>query len=212
MKNDLETLAKKFHSDKGMSHHGYTKHYEKHFIEFKYKPIKLLELGIGGYEFNHRGGSGLQMWANYFENGKIYGCDIHDKSGITLPPRTKIYQGSQNDGDFLLRMMDEIGTPDIIIDDASHINKLTIESFKHLFPWLKSGGIYVIEDIESSWWNDHGFDGEPNFLNMQAPTSINFCRELLNCVNVKHLPGLVNPVYEIDSMHFYQNMVVIIKK
>lgn len=214
MIKNLEYFAKKFHSDKGESHHGYTKHYEKHFSELKYKRVKILELGVGGYEFPDRGGSGLKMWSSYFENGKIYGCDIYDKSGIELPERTKIYQGSQNDGDFLLTMMDEIGNPDLIIDDASHINKLTIETFKHLFPWLKSGGIYVVEDVESSWWNTNGFDGEPNFLDMHAKTSINFCRELINCINAKHLPAefSAESVYKIESMHFYQNIVFIVKK
>jgi hypothetical protein len=221
MKNNLASLAIKHGSDKH-GHHDYCRHYETHFAHLRQSRIKLLELGIGGYEYPDRGGSGLRMWSDFFLNGQIYGCDLYDKSGIQLPARTKIYQGSQNDGNFLLRMMDEVGNPDIIIDDASHMNRLTIGSFQHLWPWLKRGGIYVIEDIESSWWDEHGFDGMPNNNDFYYPTTINFCRALLNEVNKKHVPlhhGNIGPYqllkehrYDIDSMHFYENMVIFIKK
>lgn len=206
----LQQLCIQHHSDKH-NHHDYARHYDFHFRGLRGSSVSVLELGIGGYEFPDRGGSGLRVWSDYFQRGKIYGLDFYDKSGITLPPRTKIYQGSQDDGDFLLKVMSEIGRPDIIIDDASHMNSKTIQSFKHLFPWLRPGGIYVIEDIESSWWEDHGFDGDKNFKNMHSKTTVNFCRALVNEVNAKHIPDNLNPV-PIDSIHFYQNMVVIIKK
>lgn len=215
LENWLDKLAIQTGSDKSSLHHDYCRHYQKHFAHLKEKPITLLELGIGGYEFSDRGGAGLKMWSKFFNNGKIYGIDLHDKSGIELPARTKIFKGSQADGDFLQKVMEEIGSPDIIIDDASHMNQLTIQSFKHLFPWLKSGGLYVIEDIESSWWNEHGFDGTPNHKDMQFPSTVNFCRELINCVNVKHCPQSSSDFVGyggIDAIHFYNNMVVIIKK
>lgn len=107
--------------------------------------------------------------------------------------------------------MVKIGEPHIIIDDASHMNQLTIQSFKHLFPWLKSGGYYVIEDIESSWWDEHGFDGNTDFCNFSAATTINFMRMLLNEVNAKHVPGFQSK-YQIDEISFYQNIVFIKKK
>jgi hypothetical protein len=220
----LESLSQKHGSDK-YGHHDYCRHYERHFKELQFKPVILLELGIGGYEYPDRGGAGLRMWSDFFLDGKIYGLDLFDKSGIKLPARTKIFQGSQADGDFLTKVMLEVGEPHIIIDDASHMNGLTIQSFKHLFPWLKSGGYYVIEDIESSWWDKHGYDGTPNENDPIFPSTINFCRALINCVNRKHVPiqpdddnmgdypyPFRNLYQEIESMHFYQNMVVIKKK
>lgn len=210
--NFLDKLAIKHESDKSSKHHDYCKHYQKHFEHFRDKAVILLELGVGGYEFPERGGSGLRMWSEFFSMGRIYGIDLYDKSKVRVPVRTKIFQGSQADGDFLQKVMEDIGCPDIIIDDASHMNELTIQSFKHLFPWLSKGGIYVIEDIESSWWNNHGFDGQPEVDDFTHPSSINFCRGLLNIVNAKHNGVKINPSYDIESIHFYCNMVVIIKK
>lgn len=211
----LNDLAIKHGTDKHSGHHDYCRHYDKHFAHLRDKQIKIYEFGVGGYEFPDRGGGGLRMWDEYFNHPKtkIIGIDIHDKSGLKFDPRrVEILKGSQNDGDFLLRMFGYMGTPDIIIDDASHMNNLTIETFKHCFPWLKSGGIYVIEDIESSWWNEHGFDGDPNVKNWGAQTTINMCRALLDIVNSKHNKVDVVQGMEIESMHFYNNMVVIIKK
>jgi len=44
---------------------------------------------------------------------------------------------------------------DIIIDDASHLGKLTKIAFWHLFEThLKGGGFYVIEDWGTGYWSD----------------------------------------------------------
>lgn len=216
MKNSLDKLFIKYGTDKSSQHHNYSPYYEKHFEKFRFTNTKLVAVGIGGYEYPDRGGGDIKAFSDYFisQKAQIHAIDIFDKSGLKFDPRVSVYKGSQDDGDFLTEVMLKCGEPDIIIDDASHINIPTIQTFKHLFPWLKSGGIYVIEDVESSWWNTNGFDGEPNFLDMHAKTSINFCRELINCINAKHLPAefSAESVYKIESMHFYQNIVFIVKK
>jgi demethylmacrocin O-methyltransferase len=206
---NLIELAIKHKSDKH-GHHDYCRYYQRHFEHLKDKPIRVLELGVGGYEFKDRGGSGLRMWGEFFSNGQIFGLDLYDKSGIQLPANVTIFQGSQADDATINDIAHKCGDFDIIIDDASHINKLTIHSFTLLWPHLKRGGIYVIEDLESSWWNEHGFDGEPDYKDMAAKTSINYLRILINDVNAKHLPA--GNFLPIESMHFYQNICFIIKK
>jgi demethylmacrocin O-methyltransferase len=53
---------------------------------------------------------------------------------------------------FLDSVLAEHGAPELIIDDGSHINEHIITTFKHLFPRLKEGGYYVIEDTQTSYW------------------------------------------------------------
>ena len=208
----LDQLFIQHGTDKSSKHHNYSPNYEKHLEHLRYEPVKMLIIGVGGYEYPDRGGGDIKAFSEYFPHAKakIYALDLYDKSGLKFNDRVKIFKGSQDDGDCLTKVMIDLGEPDVIIDDGSHMNGLTIQSFKHLFPWVKPGGTYVIEDIESSWWNEHGFDGEPNPTNLEARTTINFCRMLLNQVNVKHIKGLNNN-FPIDSMHFYNNMVVIKK-
>lgn len=200
----LSELAIKYGSDKE-GHHSYCGIYERYLKELQSYSVTLLELGIGGYHYPDRGGASLKMWYDYFPNASIIGVDIHTKTGL-CNDRIKTVVISQDSDDLLT-----LSQPDIVIDDASHINPLTIRSFEILFPRLKSGGFYFIEDIESSWCPVDGWANgcdEPN--NMQAPSSINFFRKLINEINTQFIPHHTQ-TYPIEFIHFYKNIIVIKK-
>jgi len=207
---NLTLLAKLYRTDKTGSH-WYTPHYINHLRKFKNEKIKLLEIGVGGYENPNAGGNSLRMWKKYFSFGKIYGIDIYDKSALQ-EKRIKIYQGSQVDKDFLDKTINEIGPLDIIIDDGSHLNEHIIETFKILFPKLKDGGVYIVEDIQTSYWEDYGGDSK----NLSNPkTAMNFFKSLTDCLNHQEIPDEnYKETYfdkKIISIHFYHNMVFIHK-
>lgn len=128
------------HSFNGKS---YLYWYEKYLEEYRNKDACLLEIGI----FN---GNSLRTWQDYFSLAKINGIDIEDKKKHETQ-RIKTFQGDQSDPTFISSVLTQIGNPDIIIDDGSHINHLTLKSFDLLFPSLKSGGIYIIEDLMCSY-------------------------------------------------------------
>ena len=207
---NLNRLGKAFETDK-IGQHYYTPHYMTHLKKFKYKRIKLLEIGVGGYDNPNSGGNSLRMWRKYFPFGKIYGIDIYDKFNLQ-GNRIKIFMGSQADEDFLNTITDEIGELDIIIDDGSHINEHVITTFNILFPKLKDGGIYVIEDTQTSYWEDFG--GDSNDLN-NSKTMMNYFKSLTDALNNKEF---VIKDYEqtyfdrkIISMHFYHNLIFVYK-
>jgi len=207
---NLTLLAKLYGTDKTGSH-WYTPHYMNHLRRFKRKKIKLLEIGVGGYQNPKEGGESLRMWKKYFPFGKIYSLDIYDKSALQ-ERRIKIYQGSQVDKLFLEKMINEIGLLDIIIDDGSHLNEHIIETFKILFPKLKDGGVYAIEDIQTSYWEDHGGDSK----NLNNPkTAMNFFKGLTDCLNHQEIPDENHKESYFDkkiiSIHFYHNLVFIHK-
>jgi demethylmacrocin O-methyltransferase len=207
---NLTVLAKLCGTDKTGSH-WYTPHYMTHLRKFKNKNIRLLEIGVGGYENPNVGGHSLRMWKKYFPFGKIYSIDIYDKSALQ-ERRIKIYQGSQVDNDFLERLDNEVGPFDVIIDDGSHLNEHIIETFKILFPKLKDGGIYAIEDIQTSYWEDMG--GDSKDLNNQK-TAMNFLKSLTDCLNHQEiLDECYQETYfdkKIISINFYHNLVFIYK-
>ncbi len=127
----------------------YLENYEIFFSDFVNEEVKLFELGI------NKGGS-LLMWCDYFKKGNIVGLDINkvcinDKTG-----RIKCYEGSQDDINLLNKIAKDNAPDgfDIIIDDCAHIGSLAKASFNHIFNnHLKNGGIYVIEDWGTGYWD-----------------------------------------------------------
>lgn len=134
----------------------YYRVYTEYIQRWRLRRFSLLELGV------YRGES-LRMWRTYFPFATIYGLDI-DPESARRAEGFKVFTGSQSDPEFLAHVLDEIG-PDlsIVIDDASHVTGFTIASFEAIFPRLRSGGLYFIEDLgltyddqrwaESDWHN-----------------------------------------------------------
>ena len=206
---DLKMLATVYMSDK-WNKHWYAQHYETHFRQLRRKKINILEIGIGGYENPKRGGGSLRMWRTYFPKGRVYGVDIYDKS-FHNQRRIKTYQGSQVDPLFLDSVVREIGKVDIVIDDGSHRNDHVIFTFQHLFPKLADGGFYVIEDTQTSYWEDYGGNAlDHNVSN----TTMGYFKSLTDGVNWEEFPGAYNPNYfdlNIKFIAFYHNLIVIRK-
>ncbi|MDB5282012.1 MAG: Mycinamicin 2-O-methyltransferase [Bacteroidota bacterium] len=205
--DDLNRLALIQSTDK-WNFHWYTQHYQKHFSDRKYDKLNILEIGIGGYDRPEDGGDSLRMWNAYFHNATIHGMDIYDKSAHASK-RIKIHRGSQVDEAFLENLVKEIGPLDIIIDDGSHINEHVITTFKLMFKHLKDGGIYAIEDTQTSYWENFGGD----YHNLDKPgTMLNFFKSITDCLNVadydKSRTEFDN---KITSMHFYHNLIFIYK-
>lgn len=144
--NKLTELGIKHNTDKAY-YHGFTDVYEPYFS--KYENPSIFEIGT------YNGGS-IKMMDEYFGGYcDIVGFDRGDqlayrseKSNITL------VLGDQSIEADLVRGADTLKQYDIIIDDGSHFVEHQQFSFNILFPYLKSGGIYIIEDLHSSL-HDH---------------------------------------------------------
>jgi hypothetical protein len=146
----LNDLGLKYGTDKSSSRHGYLDIYEKHFCGMKDKPIKMLEIGI----FN---GASLKMWEEYFSNAQIYAIDI-DPKRMQNYGRVKSFIANQENRESLLDVIGGIGFCDIIIDDGGHTMLQQQLTFGCLFPFVKSGGIYCIEDLHTSYWKKRGIN------------------------------------------------------
>ena len=208
---DLTSLAIIYQTDK-WGRHAYTPIYGQWFAPLRYKPIKLLEIGIGGNTRTHGGGNSLRMWKYYFPKGIITGIDIHDKSALR-EHRIHLYQGDQADAAFLSHVSEKEGPFDIIIDDGSHMQSHIIASFEALFPLLKSGGIYVIEDTHTAY--HPSFEGSTSQM-MEANTSINYFIQRVHVVNradwAKEEAHPDIPDQGIASISFYYNIIFVVKK
>ena len=153
MKN-LTYLADKWGTDKGTLYEGhlYTKVYEK-YLPSTLSPI-MVEIGLKDPRFP---GAGMKMWDEYFDNLQYYGFDIEETNSLNPNPnKFKLYQGDQSNPLDLINFIntyDLNDNVDVIIDDGSHVGSHIIITFKTLYPILKKGGIYIIEDLHAGHAN-----------------------------------------------------------
>ena len=197
----LIEIGKKYPSSKNIS--GFIQLYEKYFSSLKNSKINILEIGV-------EGGDSLRIWREYFTNANICGIDI-DKKDFKID-NTEILQGDQSDKNFLKTLIDKYKNFDIIIDDGSHQAKHIIASFKFLFPHLNNNGIYVIEDLQTSYFPRYG--GSRINLNKKK-SSMNFIKSLTDTINYEKND---RPFYKksdfdghIKSIYFHQNIAFINK-
>ena len=141
----LIDIGKKYPSSKNIS--GFIELYEKYFSSLKDLKINILEIGI-------ENGDSLRIWREYFPNAKICGIDIVKKNFKIK--NVDILQGDQSNYNFLKSLINNYKKFDIIIDDGSHQAKHIIASFNFLFPCLNDNGIYVIEDLQTSYFPRYG--------------------------------------------------------
>ena len=148
---EMNALAERYYGTDGNRKPTiYLAEYERLFGPMRNAPLRLLEIGV-------RFGASMFLWADYFPNATIVGLDIDEKpENFPTDKRIHFIKGSQDDPDTLGRCVSLAGGQfDIVVDDASHVGRLSAASFAHLFPHaLKPGGYYVIEDICTAFLSD----------------------------------------------------------
>ena len=151
-------------------------------------PAAVLELGI------FEGGSALLL-ADKWPAAKIVGIDIRVPNPSVVEHARRMgfadrislhYETSQGDANAVRKIVtaefpDGI---DIVIDDASHFYALTKSSFNTLFPRLKPGGLYVVEDWAWAHWRQA--QDKPEWKDRPALSNLLF-EITMACATSSHL-------------------------
>lgn len=179
--------------------------YERHFGQFRNQPISLLEFGV------LHGGS-LQMWKHYFgKQAKIYGADINPRCAELAEDQITILLADQESRDSLRNICKTLPPFDIIIDDGGHTMLQQATTFEEMWGQLKIGGIYLIEDMHTSYWP--AFGGA-----YKAPTNfMEYTKNLIDQLNAWYAvdgSGLVVDGFTRTAfaMHYYDSILVIEKR
>ncbi len=167
--------------------------------------LRILEIGVW------MGGS-LQLWRKYFgEPAIIFGIDIDETASRQGVHEAQVRIGSQTDPIFLKSVVDEMGGLDIVVDDGSHRSKDVIVSLNALFPYLSEGGLYIIEDLHTSYWPNHGGG-------LKRPSSsIEVLKTIIDMLNQPYFgrpandKSLTVSADDIGSIQFFDSVVVIKK-
>lgn len=181
--DELSKLASKYGTDK-IGHH-FTREYHRRFKDARTSVQRFLEVGV----FK---GASLRMWNDYFTQAEIIGLDYFKNQHAVLKrnlakdlrqflregndfyaevrrgdygPRMKVIDANQSDSAAMAAVVQGLSEGpafDIIIEDGSHMMRDQQLNLAQLLPLVKPGGIYVIEDLHTSFQS--GYD-EPRGSN-----------------------------------------------
>lgn len=179
--------------------------YERELTRFRSRPISFLEIGV------FRGGS-IPMWKAFFsDDSTLSFVDINPECVELAEPGTNVEIGNQADPAFLKQLAEKHGPFDLIVDDGSHQCGDQIASFTHLWPHLKPGGIYLVEDTHSSYWPGFGggYRNEASF--------IEYAKRLIDAMHSWYtdqdaLFGFDPMAKELGSVRFYDSIAIMEKR
>lgn len=203
-KSDLEKYFRSNNARLIYKHNHYFDVYERHFSRYRNTSVVILEIGVS------HGGS-LQMWKSYFgENSRIYGIDIDPRCKELEEKNIEIFIGSQSDRKFLKEVKEKIGQVDILIDDGGHMMQQQIISFEELFGIVKKDGVYLCEDLHTSYWLKFGGGYK------RKGTFIEYSKNFIDFINAYHSKQRSLKVNDftksVGSIHYYDSIIVIEKK
>jgi len=174
--------------------------YHRHFERFRGKPIVVVEFGVS------QGGS-LEMWRDYFgDQATIYGVDIDERCADLGGPGTHVLIGDQEDREFLRTVGARTGPIDVLIEDGGHTMGQQLATFEEMYPLVKEDGVFLIEDLHTSYWEEYGggYRGPKTFMRR--------AKQLTDRLNAWHSRDSRLVVDEFTrttkSMHFYDSIVV----
>jgi hypothetical protein len=158
----LNEIGRKFGTDKSSfgkqggaagAGHDYLRIYEKFLTPYRDTALKVLEIGV-------QRGASLKTWEEFFPKAQIYGLDINPDTLKLTGGRIETRLVDQSDAAALTAFAQECGPFDVVIEDGSHIWSHQITSIKALISHVKPGGVYIVEDLNTSQVASFGSPGE----------------------------------------------------
>ena len=210
---ELKAVGKVYGTDKINKYHSfagknYLDIYSMYFSPLRNLKITLLEIGI-------KGGASLKTFRDFFHRGRILGLDI-DPVTAFKDTRITTYIGSQGDTEILSKIFSDHPKIDIVIDDGSHVNELTVASFNLIFSRLQKGGYYIIEDLACSYLEDKLTEGikvgnwTGMHLNNPSVKMVNN-RSDIDTLVLKLIKDIDFCKGEVEYVHFWSQLCIIKK-
>mmetsp|Transcript_36279 Transcript_36279/g.58630 ORF Transcript_36279/g.58630 Transcript_36279/m.58630 type:complete len:278 (+) Transcript_36279:29-862(+) len=225
---DFAEIAKSENTDK--FEHGYSPAYQQYVpmvvSKLKGRPLKFLEIGLGCW-MPYGEGHSAPVWRRFLPpTTEVTILEFVEDCALSWHARTdfkdyKLVIGSQDNATLLQRMTAEHGPFDIIIDDGSHKASHQRASFLHLFPPMSPGGVYFMEDVQTSYAPEY----EGGTLGNQTDTALTLASQIMNNMFYgrpefklgaepppRDDPIVVGTYQHIRNMDIHDTMVVYVHK
>jgi hypothetical protein len=190
----LTEVADHHKTDKGTLKHRYTEVYAQYLEPLRGRAVRLLEIGVAS-------GCSLKTWSRYLgEQASVTGVDTRAECAAMCAgyPNIRIVIADAT-------AWDPAGEFDVIIDDGSHVSRDIVRSFERLWPRLRPGGLYAIEDLRCT--HDQGYLG--NFPG-RAPEDFDR-RHFMNWLDAR-LREVDMGASAIEYVHLHRQLAVLRKR
>ena len=140
----------------------------------------IVEIGFGK-------GNIFPFWKMLYPSAFLY---VVDKNVVAKGDGFEVMRCDQSSEDQLASFASFLCDKSVgfIIDDGSHIPEHQLLTFNNLFGILNSGGVYIIEDIECSYWKRGTCYGYPTEYGLESSKSlIRQFLKLSNWINREYL-------------------------
>jgi hypothetical protein len=144
----LSDIVEYYDTDKHYEHNYLRLIYDDLFLPIRDEVKTFVEIGV-----NH--GGSILMWRDYFKNSKVLGLDnnlpfCEEKLRDKNLDRIELINLDQSIPEMLETFANQYSDIDVILEDGSHRMHDQQITLAKLFKTLKSGGIYVLEDLHTS--------------------------------------------------------------
>lgn len=203
---DFNSISIKHNTDKGSESpsgaHHYSSFYDRWFSPIKDQITSICEIGVWN-------GCSLKAFEEYFPNANMVGLDIGDKTYLDSD-RIKTFtldQGNKNHLDEFVKLCNRSNLQfDFILDDGSHNISHQQLTFGKLFSLVKPGGMYIIEDLGSSYFTLnqelYGYYTTQEEINNDTIKFLNtrpFSSPWINKINTEYLNQNIDYVVVFDK-------------
>jgi hypothetical protein len=198
-------------------HTNFDRFYPQYMEKYRTKYFRMLEIGLDT-------GSGSLLWLEYFPCVTLVGLEYNvgntQNEGAS---RIQTIVGDQGNATFFrtdfLRETNG-GNFDLVVDDGGHHYEQQRASYETLFELaLNPGGLYIIEDIETSYWQKGRdlYNQKVSRGGMTEPdTIINRFKDVVHVINKKFHDNTFTVFGQVDQLIaticFGSNVVFIEKK
>ncbi len=197
--------------------HGYQRMYPWFLHHLIDKRPVILEIGF-------MKGESIPLWKEYFKNPLIHICDINAEIAST-PDFTfhVVDQSKEEDWKNFINKNSNLKF-NVVIDDGSHVPEHQKLTLNYVWPMLAEGGIYIIEDIETSYWNNSNIYGYS--FNAKRTSVFKSLLGVIDAINKKvaSVPGASSSIAkksvrsnfkyadEVEFIAFGYNCIILVKK
>lgn len=202
-----DLIIKESTTDK-ISHHGYHRFYPWFLTHLRGQNVNFLEIGIDKTE-------SLKLWKGYFGSVNLHGLDIDDKEFNDT--EVTLHKIDQSNALELDKFVATVGIKfDVILDDGSHVPEHQILTINKLWDLVEPGGIYIIEDIETSYWKKSEIYGYR--FNAGRRGIMHEFIKLIDIINSEFSKNKNQSLLEkklsqeVEMVTFAQNCIILVKK